>query len=372
MDREAFIHFIGGAVGGTAGTAFTCPLEVIKTRLQSSKALAEFSGGGPSTSGGTSTSNGSQPVAPGKQGSPGSGSAYKHIIGQMLRRPISLAPLHNLHLSRVSCLSDLLLARQLHTQMAGKTREVAIFKYIKHIIKTEGFGALYKGLVPNLIGVAPSKAVYFYTYSTSKRFWNDTDIFLPNSAIVHMLSAGTGGMVAATVVNPIWLVKTRLQLHHGKMGIWAMVKRVHQREGFRGFYRGVTASYAGVSETMIQFVLYEYFRQVLLEWHGTAEETDRRKLDFLKFVFAGGGAKFIACVIAYPHEVVRTRLREEGSSRKGFFGTLYQLYREGWKTMYRGLSVQLMRTVPSTAITMTTYETFIYLLHQLWKDEQPT
>lgn len=28
MDREAFIHFVGGAVGGTAGTAITCPLEV--------------------------------------------------------------------------------------------------------------------------------------------------------------------------------------------------------------------------------------------------------------------------------------------------------------------------------------------------------
>lgn len=36
MDKEAFFHFIGGAMGGTAGTAFTCPLEVIKTRLQSS------------------------------------------------------------------------------------------------------------------------------------------------------------------------------------------------------------------------------------------------------------------------------------------------------------------------------------------------
>lgn len=36
MDREALIHFVAGALGGTAGTALTCPLEVIKTRLQSS------------------------------------------------------------------------------------------------------------------------------------------------------------------------------------------------------------------------------------------------------------------------------------------------------------------------------------------------
>ncbi|EPB67102.1 hypothetical protein ANCCEY_13810 [Ancylostoma ceylanicum] len=50
MDREAMIHFIGGAVGGTAGTCITCPLEVIKTRMQSSKGIPV----GPSTSQGES------------------------------------------------------------------------------------------------------------------------------------------------------------------------------------------------------------------------------------------------------------------------------------------------------------------------------
>uniref|UniRef100_A0A8R1IHI6 Mitochondrial carrier protein n=1 Tax=Caenorhabditis japonica TaxID=281687 RepID=A0A8R1IHI6_CAEJA len=55
MDREAAIHFIGGAVGGTAGTAITCPLEVVKTRMQSSRGLDTQSG--PSTSSGGSSSS---------------------------------------------------------------------------------------------------------------------------------------------------------------------------------------------------------------------------------------------------------------------------------------------------------------------------
>ncbi|KAE9417563.1 hypothetical protein Angca_008274, partial [Angiostrongylus cantonensis] len=229
-----------------------------------------------------------------------------------------------------------------------------------YIVKTEGFGALYKGLLPNLVGVAPSKAVYFYSYSTSKRIWNDSELFVPNSAIVHMVSAGSAGFVAASAVNPIWLIKTRLQLYHGKSTILQMIRRVYSREGIKGFYKGVTASYAGVSETVIQFVIYEHLRSILLRHRNVYEDKGK---DFLNFMVAGGCAKFFACVITYPHEVVRTRLREESAVKRGFFRTLYDLYKEGGRSMYRGLSVQLMRTVPNTAITMGTYEVVVYLLH---------
>ncbi|KAK6046111.1 hypothetical protein COOONC_16384, partial [Cooperia oncophora] len=92
------------------------------------------------------------------------------------------------------------------------------------------------------------------------------------------------------------LVKTRLQLYQGKSTILNMIRRVYKREGIKGFYKGVTASYAGVSETMIQFVIYEHLRGLLLRHH--LAEGDKEKMDFLNFMVAGGCAKFIACVIA--------------------------------------------------------------------------
>ncbi|KHJ99547.1 hypothetical protein OESDEN_00450 [Oesophagostomum dentatum] len=55
-----------------------------------------------------------------------------------------------------------------------------------------------------------------------------------------------------------------------------MIRRVYQREGIRGFYKGVTASYAGISETMIQFVIYERLRGYLLRHH--SEEDDKGKM----------------------------------------------------------------------------------------------
>ncbi|CAB3411204.1 unnamed protein product [Caenorhabditis bovis] len=387
MDREALIHFVGGAVGGTTGTAITCPLEVVKTRMQSSKGFDSTIGNGPSTSTGKDRKNrkklneyvqGSPQSKSSKNGGSlktvshrnGYGSNFR-LRGQYAMERL-VSPRHQgLDIARLfnnepTTSTKMLLqhcSRNFASSAESKSKPLPgtlVFRYMMQIVKTEGVTGLYKGLIPNLIGVAPSKAVYFYTYSTSKRFWNDRQTFVPNSAIVHMVSAGSAGFVAASVVNPIWLVKTRLQLNKESIGIWAMIKRVYHKEGIRGFYKGVTASYAGVSETMIQFCIYEYFRSVLLT---KANEFDKGKMDFLNFMVAGGSAKFIACVLAYPHEVVRTRLREESEIKRGFFDTLYQLYKEGYRAMYRGLSVQLMRTVPNTAITMGTYEFVVYILH---------
>lgn len=52
-----------------------------------------------------------------------------------------------------------------------------------------------------------------------------------------MLSAGFAGFITATVINPVWLVKTRLQLHHGPLSIRECIKRIYQREGFKGYYK---------------------------------------------------------------------------------------------------------------------------------------
>lgn len=63
MDKEALIHFSAGAIGGTVGTCVTCPLEVVKTRLQSST-FQQQGGNTPSTSNPSPThSNGHQPTS---------------------------------------------------------------------------------------------------------------------------------------------------------------------------------------------------------------------------------------------------------------------------------------------------------------------
>lgn len=43
---------------------------------------------------------------------------------------------------------------------------------LRHIVETEGVRALFKGLGPNIVGVAPSRAIYFCAYSQTKNALN--------------------------------------------------------------------------------------------------------------------------------------------------------------------------------------------------------
>jgi solute carrier family 25 protein 33/36 len=138
-----------------------------------------------------------------------------------------------------------------------------------------------------------------------------------------------------------------------------------------GFYKGITASYVGISETIIHFVIYEFLKGKLQEMNQKPDSMDSETgvSYFVKFMIAGATSKTFASVVAYPHgqcpflfppvthshplltEVVRTRLREEGTKYRTFIQTLKLVWHEeGRVGLYRGLGTQLLRQIPNTAM----------------------
>ncbi|XP_066295891.1 solute carrier family 25 member 36-like isoform X2 [Branchiostoma lanceolatum] len=319
--RNPAIHLIAGGAGGTAGAILTCPLEVVKTRLQSS--------------------------------------VYTFPSSNVL-----LAGLQNGH-GTPAGIVQLSTCAQTSTEAFVTTARpsIGIVQCIRHIVENEGVLALFKGLGPNLVGVAPSRAIYFGTYAQAKKFFNRHLKY--ESSAVHMCSAMTAGFTACTLTNPIWYVKTRLQLDQKKTGdnltVRDCVRKTYGREGLRGFYRGVTASYAGISETVIHFVIYEHIKQMIAR--NRCCDCEKTWHDFVEFMGVAAVSKSLATCIAYPHEVVRTRLRQEGKKYRGFFQTVTTVAREeGYRALYSGLKTQLVRQIPNTATMMAVYEVVVYLL----------
>lgn len=320
-ERKAWAHFVAGGLGGMTSATLTSPLDVLKTRLQSTFYQTQLAA---------------------------------------TRAARGIKPPEQLSLPR---------AALLHIRETGQI--------LASIPSVEGWRALFKGLGPNLVGVVPARAINFWAYGNGKRILSENFFGGKESAGVHLLAAASAGIITGTATNPIWLVKTRLQLDKqnaegGKRQYRNAVDCVRQTvrsEGLRGLYRGLSASYLGVSESTLQWVLYEQAKRSLSRRQEDLLRSGRqatfwdRTVEWTGKLTAAGGAKFVAALITYPHEVVRTRLRQAPVDKRGNvkYKGLWSCFKlvfkeEGVAALYGGLVPHMLRVVPSAAIMFGVYE----------------
>ncbi|OJI96379.1 hypothetical protein ASPVEDRAFT_35772 [Aspergillus versicolor CBS 583.65] len=319
--NSSWTHLVAGAAGGMATALLTSPLDVLRTRLQSDYYRSQL----------------------------------KSTISAQHTRP-SIARSFITHFSET-------------------------FEILFSIHRVEGWRSLFRGLGPSLTGVVPATAIKFYAYGNCKRLYPELLGINKDATSVHALSAATAGVVTGTATNPIWLVKTRLQLdrsHANSDGSlrppqyrnsYDCVKQVIRQEGIKGLYRGLMASYLGVIETTLHLAAYERIKVMVAhhyERHGKAQSSEVTQ--GLIMSGAAGVSKLIAVLIAYPHEVLRTRLRQApmADGRQKYTGVVQCLRlmvkEEGFVALYGGLTAHMIRTVPSAAITLGTYELVLKLL----------
>ena len=244
---------------------------------------------------------------------------------------------------------------------------------LKLILKEEGIRGCFKGLGPALCNVPLFWSIYWSTYDQLKL---KLAVAFPSTShhMIHLYSAITAGAIGDVVTNPFWVVRTRIQtlyLHVGHNGCdnvvaapqnrnsvstLQMFHRIYRNEGITAFYKGLTASFLGLSHVAIQFPMYEYLKEEMSLYRSKYGET-RQHILMLDIVFTSLAAKLVASLITYPHEVLRARLQDDRDKHGSALKTTQKIIRdEGILNLWAGYRVNLVRIFPATISTFVAYE----------------
>ncbi|XP_054824090.1 folate transporter 1, chloroplastic isoform X2 [Prosopis cineraria] len=263
----------------------------------------------------------------------------------------------------------------------GRVPLVPSYKNTAHAIftiaRSEGLRGLYAGLLPAVLGSTISWSLYFYFYDKAKQRYarNREEKLSPG---YHLASAAEAGTLVCLCTNPVWLVKTRMQLqtplHQTQPynGIYDAFKTILKEEGLRALYRGLVPSLFLVSHGAMQFMVYEEFRKMVIDLKSSESEMRHQNPDMLlnsmDYAVLGATSKVAATLISYPFQVLRSRLQQRPSvggipRYMDSWHVVKETARfEGVRGFYKGITPNLLKNVPASSVTFIVYENVLKLL----------
>lgn len=146
----------------------------------------------------------------------------------------------------------------------------------KFVYRNEGLGAFYISYPTTLSMTVPFTALQFLAYESMSTIINPAKNYDP---LTHCLAGGIAGGFAAGLTTPMDVIKTMLQTRGTSTdpqvrkvnSFWAGSQLLFQREGFRGFFKGMRPRVVTtMPSTAICWSAYEFSKSVFpmkLPWH---------------------------------------------------------------------------------------------------------
>ncbi|KAF8346951.1 mitochondrial carrier domain-containing protein [Amanita rubescens] len=226
----------------------------------------------------------------------------------------------------------------------------------RKIFRNEGLLGFYRGLGPQLIGVAPEKAIKLTVNDLVRAKATD-----PETGRIklgwELVAGGMAGGCQVVFTNPLEIVKIRLQVQGeaAKLEGAAPKGAIHiiRQLGILGLYRGATACLLrDIPFSAIYFPAYSHLKKDVFNegYHG-------KHLSVLETLAAAGIAGMPAAYLTTPADVVKTRLQVESrkgqTNYKGLRDAFVKIYREeGFRALFKGGPARVIRSSPQFGFTL--------------------
>lgn len=286
---------------------------------------------------------------------------------------------------------------QIYKRVTDQTiKPPGFIKTGKTIYNNEGVLALYKGLGAVVIGIIPKMAIRFSSYEWYRTLLANEQTGKVSTGNTFIAGLMAGVTEAVMVVNPMEVVKIRLQAQHIAEPIVAAAtisssatatatatatinsatatapkhykNAIHaaytivKEEGFGAMYRGVSLTAARQATNQgANFTVYSKLKEYLQSYH------NKDVLPSWETSLIGLVSGAIGPFSNAPLDTIKTRLQKDktiksagtkqASSWKRIAIIGSQLIKEeGFKALYKGITPRVMRVAPGQAVTFTVYE----------------
>uniref|UniRef100_A0A669EPJ0 Solute carrier family 25 member 12 n=1 Tax=Oreochromis niloticus TaxID=8128 RepID=A0A669EPJ0_ORENI len=214
-------------------------------------------------------------------------------------------------------------------------------------------GSIAGGLLPQLIGVAPEKAIKLTVNDFVRDKFTEKDDTIPLFA--EIMAGGCAGASQVIFTNPLEIVKIRLQVA-GEITTGPRVSAlsVVRDLGFFGLYKGAKACFLrDIPFSAIYFPVYAHTKTQLADEQG--------RLGALQLLTAGAIAGIPAASLVTPADVIKTRLQVAARAGQTTYSGVMDCFRkilkeEGFRALWKGAGARMCRSSPQFGVTLVTYE----------------
>ena len=237
---------------------------------------------------------------------------------------------------------------------------------LSSLITNEGPLSMWKGNSAAVIRVIPYTALQFTAFEhfsviLSSRQQSPSDI----DKTMRAIGAGSmAGCVACALTYPLDMVRARMALQNEGLaatrytGVFNAVTSIARSEGPRALYRGISPTLGGVAPyTGLKFGCYGFLKSFACTLMGVESE----ELPAWARAAAGAMAGSVALTFVYPFDVVRRRFQTHPGPEP-YAESVVAAFCNIWKQegvvcgLYRGLSLNYLKTIPNVAIYMSLYD----------------